>query len=104
MIQALSMCLSMERLSACIKRQAAQKGDSQSSHRTLERRIDHQGSGPGGRPWQSGLPGQRSEIVGVAWLIEGLTFGAFLGDKAFDADHLRDALHERGAQVVIPAR
>ena len=50
------------------------------------------------------LPGQRSEIVGVASLIEGLTFGAFLGDKAFDADHLRDALHARGAQVVIPAK
>jgi len=50
------------------------------------------------------LPGQRSEIVGVASLIEGLTFDAFLGDKAFDADHLRDALRERGAQAVIPAK
>ncbi len=50
------------------------------------------------------LPGQGSEIVGVGSLIEGLTFDAFLGDKAFDADHLRDALHERGAQVVIPAK
>ena len=50
------------------------------------------------------LPGQRSEIVGVASLIEGLTFDTFLGDKAFDADHLRGALQERGAQAVIPAK
>ncbi len=50
------------------------------------------------------LPGQRSEIVGVPSLIEDLTFEVFLGDRAFDADHLRSALHARGAQVVIPAK
>ncbi len=50
------------------------------------------------------LPGQRSEIIGVPALIDDLTFDAFLGDKAFDADDLRDALHERGAQAVIPAK
>lgn len=50
------------------------------------------------------LPGQRSEIVGVPELIEGLTFGALLADKAFDADHLRDALEERNADAVIPAK
>jgi len=49
-------------------------------------------------------PGQRSEIVGVAALIEGLTFDAFLGDKAFDADHLRQNLATRGAKAVIPAK
>jgi transposase len=50
------------------------------------------------------LPGQRSEIVGTPALIEGLQFDAFLGDKAFDADHLRQNLIERGATVVIPAK
>ena len=37
-------------------------------------------------------------------LIEGLTFGAMLADKAFDADHLRATLVELGAQAVIPAK
>ena len=50
------------------------------------------------------LPGQRGETTGVATLIEGLTFDAFLGDKAYDADWLRDLLRERGAEAVIPAR
>ncbi len=50
------------------------------------------------------LPGQRSEIVGVHELIEGLKFGAMLGDIAFDADHLRRALYENGAVAVIPAK
>lgn len=50
------------------------------------------------------LPGQRSEIVGVPALIEGLSFGALLADKAFDADHLRHDLDERNAHAVIPAK
>lgn len=50
------------------------------------------------------LPGQRSEIIGVPDLIDGLTFGALLADKAFDADHLRDALEDRDADAVIPAK
>ena len=50
------------------------------------------------------LPGQRSEIVGVYDLIENLTFDAMIADKAFDADHLRDNLKERGAAAVIPAK
>lgn len=50
------------------------------------------------------LPGQRSEIVGVPDLIDGIAFGAMLADKAFDADHLREALKEREAQAVIPAK
>ena len=50
------------------------------------------------------LPGQRSEIVGVPELIEGLTFGAMLGDKAFDADALRQELDDRGAEAIIPAK
>jgi transposase len=37
-------------------------------------------------------------------LIEGLTFGALLADKAFDADHLRQTLQELDAEAVIPAK
>ncbi len=50
------------------------------------------------------LPGQRSEILGVPDLIEGLSFGALLADKAFDADRLREDLQMRGAEAVIPAK
>ena len=50
------------------------------------------------------LPGQRSEIVGVPDLIDGLTLDALLADKAFDADHLRQTLHDRGATAVLPAK
>ena len=50
------------------------------------------------------LPGQRSEITGVPDLIEGLTFNALMADKAFDATHLREELHRRGADAVIPAK
>ena len=50
------------------------------------------------------LPGQRSEIIGVPSLIEGLSFGALLADKAFDADHLRDELRKRSSDAVIPAK
>jgi transposase len=50
------------------------------------------------------LPGQRSEIVGVDALIEGLAFNAMLADKAFDADHLRETLREQNAEAVIPAK
>jgi len=50
------------------------------------------------------LPGQRHDSVGVQPLIEGIAFGALLGDKAFDADWLRAALDERGAAAVIPPK
>jgi hypothetical protein len=38
------------------------------------------------------LPGQRHDTVGVPPLIEGLAFGALLGDKAFDTDWLSSPL------------
>lgn len=50
------------------------------------------------------LPGQRGEIVGMPDLIDGLEFGAMLADKAFDANSLREDLHTRQAQAVIPAK
>ena len=50
------------------------------------------------------LPGQRHDTVGVPPLIEGVAFGALLGDKAFDVDWLRAELDARGAAAVIPPK
>ena len=50
------------------------------------------------------LPGQRHDTIGVPPLIEGVAFGALLGDKAFDVDWLRADLDARGAAAVIPPR
>src|SRR5664279_1957451 len=47
------------------------------------------------------LPGQRFETVGVEPLIEGVDFGALLGDKAFDSNSIVAALNKRGAKIVI---
>jgi transposase len=50
------------------------------------------------------LPGQRHDGIGVAPLIEGVDFGALLGDKAFDSNALRATLKQRGALAVIPTK
>jgi transposase len=50
------------------------------------------------------MPGQRGEITGAEKLIEGLSLGALLADKAYDADQFRDLLKSKGIQPVIPAR
>ncbi len=50
------------------------------------------------------LSGQRHDTVGVPPLIEGIAFGALLGDKAFDVDWLRADLDARGAAAVIPPK
>ena len=47
------------------------------------------------------LPGQRFDTVGVPPLLEGLAFGALIGDTAFDSNALIAALDARGAKVVI---
>lgn len=47
------------------------------------------------------LPGQRFDTVGVPPLIDGLSFGGLIADKAFDSNALVAALNERGAKVVI---
>ena len=44
------------------------------------------------------------DTVGVPPLIESVTFGALLGDKAFDVDWLRADLDARGAAAVIPPK
>ena len=50
------------------------------------------------------LPGQRHDLLGVKPLIDDMEFEAFLGDKAFDANWLRDELGERNASAVIPSK
>jgi transposase len=47
------------------------------------------------------LPGQRFDTVGVAPLIDGVSFGALIADKAFDSDAIIADLDARGAKVVI---
>jgi transposase len=47
------------------------------------------------------LPGQRFDTVGVPPLIEGVTFGGLIADKAFDSDVIITALNDRGAKIVI---
>ncbi|MGB9364795.1 MAG: IS5 family transposase [Xanthobacteraceae bacterium] len=47
------------------------------------------------------LPGHRFDTVGVAPLIDGLTFGGFIADKAFDSNSIIAELNERGAKIVI---
>lgn len=49
-------------------------------------------------------PGQRHDSVGALDLIDGLTFEALLGDKAFDNNAIRDELEERGTEAVIPSK
>ena len=50
------------------------------------------------------LPGQAHDLRGTAALIEGLSCGQFLADRAFDANWLRDALTGAGIEAVIPPR
>ncbi|MFC3428609.1 MULTISPECIES: IS5 family transposase [Sphingobium] len=47
------------------------------------------------------LPGNRYDTIGVAPLIDGIEFGALLGDKAFDSNWIVQDLDQRGAKVVI---
>ena len=47
------------------------------------------------------LPGQRYDTVGVAPLIQGVEFNGLIGDKAFDANWIIDALNDRGAKIVV---
>ena len=50
------------------------------------------------------LPGQRHDSIGVAPLIDAITFAALIGDKGFDNDALRAELKQRNAQAVIPPK
>ena len=50
------------------------------------------------------LPGQAHDLRGTAALIDGLTCGQFLADRAFDANWLRDLLTDIGIEPVIPPK
>ncbi len=50
------------------------------------------------------LPGQAHDLRGTAALIDGLTCGQFLADRAFDANWLREALEEARIEAVIPPK
>lgn len=47
------------------------------------------------------LPGQRFGTAGVPPLIDGVTFGALIADKAFDSNTTLADLDARGAKIVI---
>jgi transposase len=47
------------------------------------------------------MPANRFDSVGAAALIEGVEFGALIGDKAFDNNDLVAELRARGAKIVI---
>jgi putative transposase len=49
-------------------------------------------------------PGQRNDITKAHALIEGIKAEAMIADKGYDADHLREAVLERGAEPVIPSK
>jgi len=50
------------------------------------------------------VPGQRHDVNLVDKLMNGVACGAFLGDKAFDANKVREFLARNDAEAVIPPR
>ena len=49
-------------------------------------------------------PGQRHDVTRGHELIEGFRPEAVIADKGYDAGHLHQAIHDAGAEAVIPAR
>ncbi len=49
-------------------------------------------------------PGQRQDITRAHALIDGLALKAVIADRGYDADHLREAIDDAGAELVIPPR
>lgn len=47
------------------------------------------------------LPGQRFDTVGIPPLIDNISFGALIADKAFDSNAIIAELDARGAKAVI---
>ncbi len=50
------------------------------------------------------LPGLAQDLRGNAALIDGLSCGHLLADRAFDANWLREVLSEAKIEAVIPAK
>ena len=49
-------------------------------------------------------PGQRHDVTRSHELIEGFRPEAVIADKGYDAGHLHQAVHDAGAEAVIPPR
>jgi len=49
-------------------------------------------------------PGQRHDITRSHELIAGFEPDAVIADKGYDADHLHQAIHDTGADAVIPPK
>ena len=49
-------------------------------------------------------PGQRHDVTRSHELIKGFRPDAVIADKGYDAGHLHQAIHDAGAEAVIPAR
>lgn len=47
------------------------------------------------------LPGHRFDTIGVPPLIDGVSFGGLIADKAFDSNSIIASLNERGVKLVI---
>lgn len=50
------------------------------------------------------LPGNRYDTVGVAPLIQDLSFDALLADKAFDSNWIIEEMNTRGTTICISQR
>ena len=96
------------RSSGSINMEPAQGGDSQSGDRGsrggLTTKIAALVDGLGNLVRFVLLPGQRHDIKSVDDLMAGVSCGAFIGDKAFDAEALRQRLAEDNIEAVIPRR
>lgn len=47
------------------------------------------------------MPGQRYDTIGIEPLLDGVTFGGLIADKAFDTNAIVADLNARGAKIVI---
>jgi transposase len=47
------------------------------------------------------MPGHRYDTVGVPPLIDGVSFGGLIADRAFDSNAIVAELNHRGAKIVI---
>jgi transposase len=97
---------SMQQSSRFIATARAQKGDSESqaigrSKGGLRPRFLHSPTLFGNLVRLVLLPGHRFDSIGVAPLIDGMSFDALIADTAFDSNAIIADLDERGAKIVI---
>ncbi len=63
--------------------------------------MDHSEAGSSLKPKGWPMPGHRFDTVGVPPLLDGITFGGLIADKAFDSNTIIADLNERQAKIVI---